>query len=32
VLLEIPAHENQRNNSGDKKTNEVVHANIFSFG
>jgi hypothetical protein len=32
LLLEVPAHEKQRDDSGDEKSNEIVHTNIFSNG
>jgi hypothetical protein len=32
LLLEVPAHEKQRDDSGDEKSNGIVHTNIFSYG
>ena len=30
LLLEVPAHEKQRNDSGDDETDEIIHTDIFS--
>jgi hypothetical protein len=30
LLLEVPAHEKQRDDGGDDETNEIIHIVIFS--